>query len=317
MASGASKILIFGGTGYIGKFIVRASMMMGNPTYVYGRQLTPTSNPSKISLHNEFQSMGVTIIQGELDEHEKLVSVIKQVDIVIATLGVPQIPQQLKIIEAIKIAGNINRFIPSDFGCEEDKIIVLPPFQACLDEKKKVRRATEAAGIPYTFVSSTCFAEYFFNYLFRPHEQPEELTIYGSGKVNAVFTSEKDIAAYTIRVANDPRTCNRTVFFRPPQNIISQLDLISLWEKKTGRNHTKVHVSGEEIVKLSESTEHPYNMRASILYSLFVEGDTTNFELGVDDIEVSKLYPDFEYTAIERQLDSFEANPSPFEHAAL
>ncbi|GMP26677.1 hypothetical protein CsSME_00003017 [Camellia sinensis var. sinensis] len=46
-------------------------------------------------------------VQGELDDHEKLVAVLRQVDVVISTLAVPQHLLQLKIIEAIKEAGNI------------------------------------------------------------------------------------------------------------------------------------------------------------------------------------------------------------------
>lgn len=42
-----------------------------------------------------------------LDEHEKLVHAIQQVDVVISTLAVPQHLEQFKIIEAIKEAGNI------------------------------------------------------------------------------------------------------------------------------------------------------------------------------------------------------------------
>lgn len=64
---------------------------------------------------------------------------------------------------------------------------------------------------------------------------------------------EEDIAVYTIKVANDPRTCNRIVTYRPAKNVISQLELISLWEKKTGRNFNRVHIPEEEIIKLSES----------------------------------------------------------------
>lgn len=45
--------------------------------------------------------------QGELDDHDKLVEVLRQVDIVIATLGVPTYKEQLKIIKAMKEAGNI------------------------------------------------------------------------------------------------------------------------------------------------------------------------------------------------------------------
>ncbi|KAL7234188.1 hypothetical protein ACSBR1_017726 [Camellia fascicularis] len=238
MASGLSKILVFGGTGYLGKYIVKASIKMGHPTFVYGRPITPNTKPSKVELHKEFQSMG-----GELSEHEKLVSIIKQIDVVIFVLGAPLLLEQLKIIDALKIAGNVKRFIPSDF---------------------------------------------------------------------AVLTCEEDIATYTIKVANGSRTCNRIVFYRPPRNIVSQLDL-------------KVYVSEEEIVKLSEkcewilftASEHPHNVRAAILHSIFVKGGMTNFELSEDDLEVSKLYPDFDYTTVDHLFDVFLANAPNFEHAAL
>nr|XP_034924690.1 eugenol synthase 1-like [Populus alba] len=156
-----SKILIFGGTGYIGKYMVKASVMLGHKTYVYARPISPRSPPSKEHIHQEFQSMGVAIVQGELDEHDKLVSLLRHVDVVISTLPYPQVLAQLKIIDAMKVSGNIKRFIPSDFGIEEDRVSPLPPFQAFLDRKRKVRRAIEAAGIPYTFVAANCCGAYF------------------------------------------------------------------------------------------------------------------------------------------------------------
>ncbi|KAK2972587.1 hypothetical protein RJ640_020140 [Escallonia rubra] len=88
---------------------------------------------------------------GGLDEHEKIVSLLKEVDVVISVIAYTQVVDQLHIIEAINVAGNINGFLPSDFGCEEDMISVLPPFQAFLDKKKRIRRAIEAAEFPYTY----------------------------------------------------------------------------------------------------------------------------------------------------------------------
>lgn len=58
-----SKILVFGATGYLGKYMVKASASMGHPTYAYVRPLHPDSAPSKLQLHQEFESMGVTIFQ--------------------------------------------------------------------------------------------------------------------------------------------------------------------------------------------------------------------------------------------------------------
>ncbi|KAF7139470.1 hypothetical protein RHSIM_Rhsim07G0053600 [Rhododendron simsii] len=322
MATGLGKILVFGGRGYIGKYIVRASIKMGHPTYVYGRPITANSNPSnsKVELHEEFQSMGVILIQGELSEHEKLVSIIKQVDIVISAIGTPYVMEQLRIIDAIKVAGNVKRFIPSDFGCEEDQITsVLPPFQDLLDKKKKIRRATEATGVPFTFLSSTCFGAYFLSFLLHPHDKySEELTIYGTGESKAVFTREEDIAIYAIRAANDPRTRNRTVLFQPSKNILSQLELVSLWEKKTSRSYNKVFVYEEELVELSETSPHPENVRAAIIHSIFVKGDMTNFEIREDDqMEVTKLYPDVKYTTVDQLLDDFVANPPEFHYVEL
>ncbi|TYJ40776.1 hypothetical protein E1A91_A04G163800v1 [Gossypium mustelinum] len=304
-----NKILIFGGTGYLGTYMVKASIKLGHPTFVFARPITPQSTLNKINLHEEFESVGVTIIQGELKEHEKIVAILRQVDIVISLLPFPQVPDQIHIIEAIKVAGNIKRFLPSEFGVEEDRLSFLPPFEACLDEKRKVRRAVEASGIPYTYVSANCFGAYFLNYLLRPHEQQEDVIIYGSGEAKAPFTFEEDIANYTIRVANDPRTCNKIVIYKMQKNILSQIELISLWEKKTGKYFKKVHVPEEELVKLTETLPFPDNVRASVLHGLFVKGDLANYELGENDLEASSLYPDYKYTTIDQLLDVFLVDP--------
>ncbi|XP_052485050.1 eugenol synthase 1 isoform X2 [Gossypium raimondii] len=247
--------------------------------------------------------------QGELKEHEKIVAILRQVDIVISVLPFPQVPDQIHIIEAIKVASNIKRFLPSEFGVEEDRLSFLPPFEACLEKKRKIRRAVEASGIPYTYVSANCFGAYFLNYLLRPHEQHEDVTIYGSGEAKAPFTYEEDIANYTIRVANDPRTCNKMVIYKMQKNILSQIELISLWEKKTGKYFKKVHVPEEELVKLAETLPFPDNVRASVLHSLFVKGDLVNYELGENDLEASSLYPDYKYTTVDQLLDVFLVDP--------
>jgi len=68
-----------------------------------------------------------------------------------------------------------------------------------------------------------------------------------------VLNYEEDVGKYTIKVANDPRACNRVVSYRPKPNIISQHQLISLWEEKTGRSFKRVYVPEKDLVKLSQS----------------------------------------------------------------
>ena len=56
-----SKILVIGGTGYIGKFIVKASAETGHPTFVLVRDNT-LSHPEKSKLVESFKSFGVTLL---------------------------------------------------------------------------------------------------------------------------------------------------------------------------------------------------------------------------------------------------------------
>lgn len=56
-----SKILIIGGTGYIGKFMVEASTKLGHPTFVLVRERT-ISDPEKSKLIESFKGSVVTIL---------------------------------------------------------------------------------------------------------------------------------------------------------------------------------------------------------------------------------------------------------------
>lgn len=77
----------------------------------------------------------------------------------------------------------MQRFVPSEFGNEADRVSALPPFEAVLENKRKIRRATEAAGISYTYVSANSFATYFVDYFLHPNEQRNEVIVYGSGLI--------------------------------------------------------------------------------------------------------------------------------------
>jgi len=307
-----NRILIVGGTGYLGKYLAKASVSQGYPTFVLARPATAaTHDSSKEKLLQELKDNGIHILAGSLDDHNSLVNAIKQVDIVISSVAVPQHLEQLNIMRAIKEVGNIKRFIPSEFANEVDRVEAFPPFQRVCDTKKKIRREIEESGIPYSFISANSFLAYFVDYFLRPRQkpQPEEVVIYGDGLTKAVMNLEDDIAAFTIRVANDPRTVNKLVICRPPGNTVSQSELVSLWEKKTGRTLQRVFLPEAEMVRLSQSLPHPDNVRISILHNIFVKGDQTNFDLGYEDLEASQLYQDHKYTTVDEFLDTCFISP--------
>ncbi|KAL2936319.1 Isoflavone reductase-like protein PCBER [Bienertia sinuspersici] len=270
-----SKILVIGGTGYIGKFIVEASAKSGHPTFALVRGET-LSNPAKAPIIDSFKTLGVTLVSGDVYDHESLVKAIKQVDVVISTVGFMLLADQAKIIDAIKEAGNV---------------------------KAQIRRAVEAAGIPHTFVSSNNFAGLFLPSFSQPGATtpPRDKVV-----ILAVYNKEDDIATYTIRAADDPRTLNKILYIKPSKNILSFNELVSLWEKKIGKTLEKEYVPEEQVLKNIQDSPPPVNVFLAIGHAVFVKGDQTNFEIEPSfGVEASELYPDVKYTTVDEYLNQF------------
>ncbi|KAL6213615.1 hypothetical protein ACLB2K_013062 [Fragaria x ananassa] len=70
--------------------------------------------------------------QGDLNDHESLVKAIKQVDVVISTVGYSWLADHGKIIAAVKEAGNVKRFFPSDFGNDVDRAHAVEPAKTAI-----------------------------------------------------------------------------------------------------------------------------------------------------------------------------------------
>lgn len=62
----------------------------------------------------------------------------------------------------------VNRFFPSEFGNDVDRMDGVEPAKTLYETKAKIRRAIEAEGIPYTYVSSNFFYGIFLLNLVQP-----------------------------------------------------------------------------------------------------------------------------------------------------
>lgn len=300
----SSRILIIGGTGSIGRYIAKASIANGHPTFVLVREST-ASNPEKAQLLESFKASGITLVQGSLDDYTSLLEAIKLVDVVISTVGAAQVADQFSIINAIKEVGTIKRFLPSEFGNIVEKEIGLEPVKSMYQLKAKIRRTIEAEGIPHTFISSNYFAGHFVPSLGQTAltaPPRDKVVILGNGNAKAVFVVEEDVATYTIKAVDDPRTLNKTLYMKPPANILSVNELVGLWENKIGKTLDKVYVPEEQVIKSIQETE---DFLLSLYHSTFVEGNQTNFEIGPNGVEASELYPEVKYTTIDEYLNQF------------
>ncbi|KAG5061042.1 hypothetical protein AAZX31_01G159700 [Glycine max] len=312
------RILVLGPTGAIGRHIVWASVKAGNPTFILVRdtpasvnkpRLVTAANPeTREELIQSFQNSGVTLIQGDMNDHESLVNAIKQVDVVICSFGRLLIEDQVKIVAAIKEAGNVKRFFPSEFGLDVDRHDAAEPVREVFEEKAKIRRVIEAEGIPYTYLCCHAFTGYFLRNLAQIDitvPPRDKVFIQGDGNVKGAYITEADVGTFTIEAANDPRALNKAVHIRLPNNYLSLNDIISLWEKKIGKTLEKIYVSEEEVLKQIKETSFPNNYLLALYHSQQIKGDAVYEIDPAKDLEASEAYPHVEYSTVSEYLDQF------------
>nr|Q4R0I0.1 RecName: Full=Bifunctional pinoresinol-lariciresinol reductase; Short=PLR-La1; AltName: Full=(+)-lariciresinol reductase; AltName: Full=(+)-pinoresinol reductase [Linum album]CAH60857.1 pinoresinol-lariciresinol reductase [Linum album] len=311
-SSGGSKVLVIGGTGYLGKRLVKASLDSGHDTYVMHRPEIGV-DIEKVQLLLSFKMQGAHLVSASFDDQRSLVDAVKLVDVVICAIsGVHirshQILLQLKLVEAIKEAGNVKRFVPSEFGTDPARMEnAMEPGRITFDDKMVVRRAIEEAGIPFTYVSANCFAGYFLGGLCQPGyilPSRDHVTLLGDGDKKGVYVDEDDTAAYTLRAIDDPRTLNKTIYVKPPKNVLSQREVVGIWEKYIGKELQKTILSEQDFLATMREQNYAEQVGLTHYYHVCYEGCLSNFEVD-DEQEASKLYPDVHYTTVEEYLKRY------------
>ncbi|XVE57333.1 hypothetical protein DITRI_Ditri04bG0082800 [Diplodiscus trichospermus] len=308
-----SKVLIIGGTGYLGKRLVKASLAQGHETYVLHRAEIGV-DIDKVQLLLSFKQQGAHLVHGSFSDHQSLVDAVKLVDVVICAIsGVHirshQILLQVKLVDAIKEAGNVKRFLPSEFGTDPARMEnAMEPGRVTFDDKMVVRRAIEEAGIPFTYVSANCFAGYFLGGLCQPGyilPSRDHVRLLGDGNQKAIYVDEDDIATYSIKSIDDPRTLNKTVHIRPPKNILSQREVVQIWEKLIGKELLKSSISKEEFLASMKEQDYAEQVGLTHYYHVCYEGCLTKFEIGEEGVEASMLYPQVKYTTVEEYMKRY------------
>ncbi|KAJ7978352.1 Isoflavone reductase family protein [Quillaja saponaria] len=286
---------------------VRASLEFSHPTFGLVRD-SADSEPNKDHKIQSLSNAGATLLKGSLEDELSLLEAIKQVDVVICAVSSKQVLDQKLLIRAIKQAGCIKRFIPAEYGSDPDKTRISGLDNGFYSRKAEIRRLVEAEGIPYTYISCNYFMSYLLPSLVQPGLKTpprDKVTVFGDGNTKGVFMKESDVAAFTIKGVDDPRTLNKVLHLRPHGNVYSMNELIEIWETKIGKKLEKLCVSEEELLKKIKETPYPDNMPYVFIYSSFVKGDQTYFDIeSSNGVDGTKLYPKLKYTTISEFLDT-------------
>ncbi|KAG9151187.1 hypothetical protein Leryth_002759, partial [Lithospermum erythrorhizon] len=236
------KILIIGATGNFGKYIVEASVKAKhyNIGLVRSKPTEEENSSEKAQLIAKFQSWGVKIVYGDFNiDRKMLVETMRRVDVVISCVSGGEVPSQVNITWEYKGFKKIQRFLPSEYAIDVDRVQdPVQPAKSMFERKAKIRRLVESLGIPHTLVVANGFAARFWPNLAQVNPSTllpnmEQVIAYGDGNSKASATKEEDVATYVIKTVDDPKTLNKILYLRPPANALSFNCLFSLWEKKS------------------------------------------------------------------------------------
>ncbi|ONK66311.1 uncharacterized protein A4U43_C06F6380 [Asparagus officinalis] len=306
MEEDKSRILVIGATGRLGRELVKSSVDLGHRTFALIREPT-FSDPNKSQLLQSFSLNGVTLLKGSLNDYSSLLDAVKRVDAVVCAVPSKHVLDQKLLIQAIKEAGCIKRFIPSEFGADPDKVQICNMDYGFYEKKAEIRRLIETEQIPYTFVSCNLLMRILLPSLVQPgvNSPPrDKLQIFGDGNTKAVFVKECDVAAYTISTIDDSRTLNKVLYLRPPGNVVSMNELAEMWESKIGKKLEKVYISEQHLLKTIQDTAYPSNMELIFIYSIFIKGDHTYFSIESCGLDGTELYPHVKHITVSKFLDT-------------
>ncbi|OAO97724.1 hypothetical protein AXX17_AT4G39540 [Arabidopsis thaliana] len=288
-----SRVLIIGATGRLGNYLTRFSIESGHPTFALIRNTTLSDKLKSLS------DAGVTLLKGSLEDEGSLAEAVSKVDVVISAIPSKHVLDQKLLVRVIKQAGSIKRFIPAEYGANPDKTQVSDLDHGFYSKKSEIRHMIESEGIPYTYICCGLFMRVLLPSLVQPGLQSpptDKVTVFGDGNVKAVFVNDVDVAAFTIKTIDDPRTLNKTLYLSPPGNICSMNDLVELWEGKIEKKLEKTFATENQLLKKIKETPYPDNMEMVFIYSVFIKGDHTYFDIeSCGGVNGTELYPDVKY----------------------
>lgn len=97
----------------------------------------------------------------------------------------------------------MQRFIPSEFGSDPDKVRISSMDHGFYSSKAEIRRTIEAEEIPHTFVSCNYFTSYFLPSLVQPGlKSPprDKVRIFGDGNTKGWFYFSTKIYLVIVRL---------------------------------------------------------------------------------------------------------------------
>ncbi|KAG9204663.1 hypothetical protein G6514_000447 [Epicoccum nigrum] len=277
------KILIFGATGVIGKYIIREIVNGRSSFEKIGLFTSPLTAETKSSELDVWRGAGVEVIVGDVTSEADIKEAYKGYDTVVSALGRGAIRVQIPLLQLAEASDSITSFFPSEYGTDieygpasasekphQDKLCV----RKFIRENVKKLHVTYLVTGPYSdlFLAPSSDARIGS---FDPRQRAA--TLLGAGDEAISFTTMRDVGRLVVAALRTP--CSegqKERVLKVNSFTASGTQALAVFEKATGKKWDVSYTSLEELKELEKKAwEEEWPVRTPLtLRRIWIEGGT-------------------------------------------
>ncbi|KAH7063224.1 putative isoflavone reductase family protein [Macrophomina phaseolina] len=246
MAPPTEKVLVFGATGVIGRYIVKALVHAQPPFKRIGIYTSANTVEKKAAEIQSLKDKGAEVIVSDFNDEAKILETYKGFDTVVSAVGRNVIAEQINLIKLAEQSPTIKRFFPSEYGTD----IKYGPQSAGEKPhqlKLKVRAYLESDAVKqleYTYLVTGPYADMYMGKSANDEVgtfdvKARRAVLLGDGDGKIGLTTMDDVGELLVAALQHPEnTANRALivnsFTTTPKEILAE------FERQTG---VKWHVA--------------------------------------------------------------------------
>ncbi|KAF4464300.1 oxidoreductase [Fusarium albosuccineum] len=194
-----------GAAGSLGVEVLKALVEAGFAVRVLSRQSGKVPAP--------FASQVKEVVV-DYNDPASLKSALEGVNAVVSTLGAPAVGQQQRALVDAAVDAGVQRFIPSNFGCDQQNPLTrqLPVFAEKVKTEDYLVEKAAQSSLSYTFIYNNLFLDWGFSHGSLANAKEKKVTLYNGGDLAVSVTRLATVAKGVVGVLKNPEaTKNRSV----------------------------------------------------------------------------------------------------------
>ncbi|GAB7354528.1 hypothetical protein MBLNU459_g4992t1 [Dothideomycetes sp. NU459] len=282
MAHESKNILIFGGTGVIGKYLTQALL---DAKASFDRIAIITSKTTVEDKANQLQrwkTQGLEVITGDLTKDDEVLEAYKDFDTVISAVGRNVIAEQISLLKLAEASPSIKTFYPSEYGTDIEyypESAHEKPHQQKLKVRAYIRDNIKRLNVTYLVTGP--YADIYIGKAHGPgygtfDAAAKKAVLLGDGNGKISLTTMEDVGRLLVAALKHPDAARNKVlkvnsFTTTPNQILRE------YERQTGGEKWETSYTSLSDLRQSEAKAWENGNPLATLFTLrriWTEGGT-------------------------------------------